>query len=150
MTINIHSRGAYPASELSNFASHSFTFNNVACRSMEGLLQSLKFKDPEQQKNVCQMEGKAAKEYGLSVDWRKTQTLWWQGTAMARHGQAYQSFLDNAFHALYSQNADAKKALMDTGKQHIIHSIGVIDPAETVLTEKEFCDRLLKLRAAFL
>ncbi len=146
MIIDIHSKADYPASALSNFTNHSFVFNAVACRSMEGLLQSLKFQDIATQNAVCQMDGPAAKEKGMTVDWRPFQTLWWQGQPMSRQGDDYQQFLTSVFMALYTQNEDARMALLSTGDAELIHSIGVQDACETVLTEREFCSRLMNVR----
>lgn len=37
---------------------------------------------------VCKMVGYAAKRRGRMKDWRKTQTLYWQGHPIDRHGVA--------------------------------------------------------------
>lgn len=42
--MDIHSKGEYPACDLSNFAEHEFYIDDVKCLSMEGFLQSLKFR----------------------------------------------------------------------------------------------------------
>jgi predicted NAD-dependent protein-ADP-ribosyltransferase YbiA (DUF1768 family) len=145
--IDIFAKAAGPAGALSNFAAHDFIFRGVPCASMEGLLQALKFADCETQKSVCLMTGKAAKAKGLETDWRPTQTLYWQGEAIDRHGTEYQALLDEAFHALFTHNAAARHALLATGKEPLRHSMGVKDPRETILTEDEFCSRLVNLRA---
>ena len=48
-TIDIHSKGDYPANVLSNFYPNEFELDGVRCASMEGFLQSLKFKNPKKQ-----------------------------------------------------------------------------------------------------
>jgi hypothetical protein len=50
-----------------------------------------------------------------------------------------------AYDAL-SQNNDFKKALLATGQEILTHSIGKSDSSDTILTEEEFCSRLMKLR----
>lgn len=40
----------YPPGALSNLAQHQFIFRGVHCGSMEGLLQSVKFKGADMQK----------------------------------------------------------------------------------------------------
>ena len=148
--MDIKSDAPYPLSALSNFAAHDFTFRDVSCASMEGLLQSLKFNDASLQKDICLLTGKAAKEKGLTAqDWRVTQTLWWQGVSIARESDDYQAFLDDAYDALFSQNAAALDALLATGDTTLTHSIGVADQRETVLTEYELCSRLEKIRAEY-
>ena len=54
---------------------------------MEGFLQRLKFKDPEMQKTVCLLVGKAAKFKGKKKKWYRTQTLYWQGKEIARDSE---------------------------------------------------------------
>ena len=39
--MDIGSKAGYPASALSNFASHPFVFDGVECASMEGLVQAV-------------------------------------------------------------------------------------------------------------
>ena len=77
--------------------------------------------------------------------WWKTQVLYWQGREYKRDSDEYQQLLDRAFNALLL-NDGFKKALLATGNSTIKHSIGKRDTTKTVLTEKEFCSRLLKLR----
>lgn len=62
--MDIGSGSGYPSSNLSNFSPHGFVVDGVECASMEGFLQSLKFQDPEMQKHVCTLVGKAAKFKG--------------------------------------------------------------------------------------
>lgn len=143
--MDIGSQCQYPASALSNFAPHAFTIDGVSCASMEGFLQSLKFKNPEMQKAICQLVGMKAKLKGMHKKWWKTQTLYWQGKEFARDSEEYQQLLDRAYHEL-SKNKGFQNALRATGKSSITHSIGKKDPHRTVLTQNEFCSRLLKLR----
>lgn len=49
---------------LSNFTPRRFVFDGVNCNSIEGVLQSFKFKNPEMQKEVCKLVGSAAKFKG--------------------------------------------------------------------------------------
>lgn len=146
--IDIDSRGAYPANEISNFAHHPFVFDGVRCASMEGFLQSLKEKDPRVQKQICKLSGIEAKRRGKKLDaaWKREQTLWWKGKAYDRHGMAYQKLLNRAFKALL-KNGSFRRALRATGTATLTHSVGKTDPRETVLTEHEFCSRLERVRA---
>ena len=72
--MDIGSGNGYPESALSNFAPHSFIMDGIECASMEGFLQSLKFKDEEIQKYVCTLVGKAAKFKGKKKKWYNSQT----------------------------------------------------------------------------
>lgn len=143
--MDIGSGTGYPDSALSNFAPHPFVIDGVQCNSMEGFLQSLKFKDVEMQKYVCTLVGKAAKFKGKHKKWWRTQTLYWQGVEYRRDSDAYQQLLDRAFDAL-SCNESFRRALLATKDSTLTHSMGKKDIAKTVLTEREFCSRLLRLR----
>lgn len=143
--MDIGSGNGYPASALSNFAPHPFVIDGVECASMEGFLQSLKFSNPDMQKEVCKLVGKQAKFKGKNKKWFKTQTLYWQGKEYKRDSKDYQELLNRAFKALATNNS-FMKALLATGNAILTHSIGKSNISETVLTKQEFCSRLMKLR----
>ena len=143
--MDIGSGNGYPAGSLSNFAPHGFTIDGVECASMEGFLQSLKFSNPDMQKEVCKLVGRAAKSKGANKNWQQRQTLYWQGKAMKRDSQDYQDLLDRAYNEL-AKNSSFKKALLATGKATLTHSVGKNKQSETVLTTKEFISRLNRLR----
>ena len=143
--MDIGSGSGFPGATLSNFAPHPFVIDGVECNSMEGFLQSLKFSNPEMQKEVCKLVGKAAKFKGKKKKWWRTQTLHWQGTEIPRDSQEYQDLLDRAFDAL-AQNSGFRAALLATGNSVLTHSIGKTKITETVLTRQEFCSRLTKIR----
>ena len=143
--MDIGSGNGYPASALSNFAPHPFVIDGVECASMEGFLQSLKFSNPDMQKEVCKLVGKQAKFKGKNKKWFKTQTLYWQGKEYKRDSKDYQELLNRAFKAL-ATNSSFMKALLATGNAILTHSIGKSNISETVLTKQEFCSRLMKLR----
>jgi predicted NAD-dependent protein-ADP-ribosyltransferase YbiA (DUF1768 family) len=145
-TIDIGSEEAFPAGELSNFTARSFTFRGIICASMEGLLQSLKSSSIEEQIHICTLVGKDAKRTGRKSRWKENQTLYWQGEAIDRHSDEYQQLIDEAFDALYTQNKDARMALLASGNAVLTHSVGKNDPNQTVLTEYEFCSRLMQIR----
>jgi len=143
--MNIGSGNTYPANALSNFAPHPFEIDGVKCNSMEGFLQSIKFKSIEMQEYVCTLIGITAKRKGAKKNWQETQTLYWKGSEIKRNSQEYQDLLDRAYNELY-KNTKFKAALEASGKATLIHTIGKTDPTKTILTVKEFCSRLTKLR----
>jgi hypothetical protein len=112
---------------------------------MEGFLQALKFKNPEMQRHVATLVGRAAKNRGREKNWKRMQVLWWNNEALDRHGVAYQELLDTAYESL-SKNSSFQKALLATNNSILTHRIGKTKPNETVLTQQEFCNRLMKLR----
>ena len=146
--IDIHSKGEYPANELSNFYAHHFVFDGVACASMEGFLQSLKFKNLKKQKKVCYMVGKEAKLKGQrKFLWKLFGNLYWQGEKIKRNKNEYLPFVLSAYKAMCEQNQNFKNALINTKGKTLKHSIGKSNPQTTVLTEREFIYCLNVLRA---
>lgn len=144
--MDIGSKAGYPASSLSNFAGHRFVIDDVECFSMEGFLQSLKFKEPEMQKEICKLIGRKAKFKGKPKKWYRTQTLYWKGEELKRDSWQYQHLLDRAFQAMYDWSDSFRKALKASGNSTLTHSMGKNKINETVLTNSEFCGRLLELR----
>lgn len=147
--MDIGSGNGYPQANLSNFTPHPFVIDGIQCASMEGFLQSLKFKNPDMQVEVCKMVGLQAKRKGAKKNkyWKQTRTLYWRGTPINRDSIEYQYLLDKAFQAL-AQNEKFRKALLATNNATLTHSVGHNNKKETVLTTQEFCSRLTKLRTA--
>lgn len=143
--MDIGSGTGYPAGALSNFAPHPFVFDGVQCNSMEGFLQGLKFSNPDMQAYVCTLVGKAAKFKGKKKKWWRDQTLYWKGVPIARESEAYEVLIENAYNAMFL-NDGFRRALAATGNATLTHSMGKNKPSETVLTEREFCRNLMRLR----
>lgn len=143
--MDIGSKGGYPNSALSNFAPHPFEIDGEKCAPMEGFLQSLKFSSVEMQEYVCTLVGIKAKNKGRGKNWYRTQTLYWRGKEYKRDSKEYQELLNRAYEALY-KNEGFRKALEATHDAVLTHSIGKKKQNETILTEQEFCSRLMKLR----
>ncbi len=143
--MNIGSGNTYPAGALSNFSPHPFELDGVEISSMEGFLQSLKFKSLEMQIEVCKLVGYAAKKKGRNKNWQQSQTLFWKGKEIKRKTKEYQDLLDRAYEALY-KNTKFRKALTAANGATFTHSIGRSKESETVLTTREFCSRLTRLR----
>jgi len=146
--MDIGSGREYPSNALSNFSPHPFIFDGVECNSFEGLLQSFKFKEPDIQKEVCKLVGRAAKFRGKPKKWFLTQKLYWMGKEYERESEEYQKLLDRAFNAL-SKNDSFRKALLASGNSVLTHEIGKSKESETVLTRREFISRLNKIRERF-
>jgi predicted NAD-dependent protein-ADP-ribosyltransferase YbiA (DUF1768 family) len=144
--MDIGSKNEYPASALSNFASHPFVFDGVECRSFEGWLQSLKFSNKETQQHVCALTGWNAKVFGRGEKWWVTRQLFWQGEVFNRDSDEYQRLLDLAYREMFDQSESFRRALRATGDAVLTHSIGKASPKVTILTSDEFCSRLMRLR----
>lgn len=144
--MDISSKGKYPSNSLSNFSPHPFKLDDVEISSMEGFLQSLKFKSSEMQVEVCKLVGLAAKMKGKNKKWFRTQTLYWRGVEMKRDSDEYQELLDRAYNAMYEQSDSFRRALAASVGCTLTHSMGKNKKNETVLTTQEFCSRLTILR----
>lgn len=143
--MDIGSGKEYPSNALSNFAPHPFVFDGVEVTSMEGLLQSFKFKNFDMQIEVCKLVGLKAKFRGKPKKWYTDQKLYWNGVVYDRSSKEYQELLDRAFDAL-AENTSFQKALLASGKATLTHEIGKSKENETVLTKREFISRLNKIR----
>ena len=143
--VDIWSKGEYPADVLSNLCSNGFRFDGMVCGSMEGFLQSLKQKDKDKQRQICQMKGKNARKM-TSTGWRTDQIVWWKGNPIDRQSVDYYSFVSAAYLAMFQQNERFRTALMSTRGMRLFHTRGVQDPFKTILTEHELCRILTDLR----
>lgn len=144
--IEIYSKGEYPADALSNFAPNAFELDGVKCASMEGFLQSLKFRSIKRQLYVCSLVGKAAKELGSKkILWRLTGRVYWQGKRYGRDGEEFDGLIRRAYAALYRNEAFGN-ALASTCGKELRHSIGKHKKRTTILTEEEFISNLNALR----
>ena len=146
-TIDIYSKGEYPSNVLSNFYPNEFTFDGVICGgSMEGFLQSLKYKSIKKQQKICLLSGKEAKKKGkYKFLWKLTGNIHWQGKKIKRQSKDYKDLILNAYIAL-SKNDEFIKALKATENKALIHSLGNTEERKTILTEKEFIDCLNYIR----
>ena len=135
------------ATRLSNFTQRTFIFEDVACASIEGILQALKEPNEAEQVRICASFGKAAKQSGDErSDWKKSQMLWWKGRRYCRNGRAYQQLITHIYDVAYAQDPSFKEDLLATGMEDICHSIGNPDQRDTVLTEVELLYQLNRLR----
>jgi hypothetical protein len=98
------------------------------------------------QQHVFTLVGRAAKFKGMAKNWQRNGVLYWQGEPINRFSEEYQLLLDEAFRALFTQNASARAALLASGDAVLQHSIGKAKEKDTVLTRGEFCSRLTRIR----
>lgn len=150
MVVDIYSKGKYPSDALSNFAEHHFVLDEVACASMEGFLQSLKYRSPVKQAKICALAGKNAKKAGEQKHlWKLSKTVWWQGKAYDLFSDDLQRLIDRAYDELYRQCPQFRQALLDTEGSVLVHSMGKKNMKETILTEYQFVRRLDHLRGLY-
>lgn len=146
--MDIGSNNSFPNGTLSNFTENHFIFDGVECHSMEGLLQAFKFENENAQQITCRLSGIKAKRKGQKRNkhWKSGQRLWWKGVTYPRKSKEYQELLDRSYTALYEQSDKFRRALAASGEAVFTHSIGSHNQKDTVLTTKEFCGRLQKLK----
>ncbi|MBQ2621972.1 MAG: hypothetical protein IJF84_11590 [Thermoguttaceae bacterium] len=151
-TIDIIAKGVYPANVLSNYhrVEPPFTVDGVVCYSMEGFLQALKQSDVELQTKLCSLSGASARHVGNHSkgcnEWKKTQTLWWQGKEIKRESEEYMALVMRAYKCKFDASQEFRDALKASLDYTLTHSVGHDDPTQTVLTEKEFINCLESLR----
>jgi len=146
--LDIWSFSTYPSHVLSNLCSNKFFFEGVCCNSMEGFLQSLKCKDPNRQRQICEMKGRNAKMKSTTT-WQADQIVWWKGVAINRQSKDYLDLISRAYKEMFEQNERFRTALMLTRGMKLYHSRGEQDSYKTILTEAEFCSILTEIRDAY-
>lgn len=145
--LDIKWKGSYPANALSNYYAHEFCLDGIACASMEGFLQALKYRDPKQQIKICRLTDEAAKDAGKhKTFWKFTGILYWQGKRYRRSGKNFYELRRRAYRALF-QNKDFAEALRNSKGMRLKHSYGAHKKRETILTEEEFLSYLEELRS---
>ena len=75
-TPDIRSNGLYPSNVLSNTCSNGFRFDGIVCGSMEGFLQSLKRKELDKQRQICNMRGGNARKMSVT-SWQTDRKQVW-------------------------------------------------------------------------
>ena len=115
---------------------------------MEDFLQSLKYEDPNRQRQICSMKGRNAKRQSTTT-WQTDQVVWWRGRALDRQGTEYQDLLRRVYQAMFDQNERFRAALMASRGRRLYHSQGNNDSYRTILTEQEFCTILTEIREAY-
>ena len=89
--------------------------------------------------------GRQAKFKGKKKRWWPTQPLYWRGVPIHRSSEAYQNLITRAYNAL-AQNDGFKRALLATRNATLTHFMGKNKESESVLTEREFCGQLHRVR----
>lgn len=143
--IDIKSNGSGLVGRLSNYTERRFVFDGIQCGSIEGVLQSFKCPDVKQQAEICALSSGRAKHAGSELDWKSNQLLYWQGQTFPRQSEEYQELLDRLYLAVYEQDEGFRKDLAAIRGKEIDHRMGLSNPAETVLTRREFLLRLQRL-----
>ena len=133
---------------LSNLYPMEFVFRGKKVRSIEGVLQGIKYKDKKTQNLVLNYAGIDAyhTRSANTLDfWGDRGVLYWQGKPMKRESEEYQLFLDELYLSAV-KNPLYKRILIASGDKYLLHHIGNEDPSKTVLSRFEYEQRLNSLR----
>ena len=144
-TIDINSRASGPAGRLSNYTERCFVLDGIQCRSIEGVLQSLKTADLVEQQRICLLSGGWATKAGREHDWKAGQRLFWRGVPYERLSKEYEWLLTHIFDAVFDQDPGFRADLEAMKGKKIDHRMGTSNPSETVLTRLEFLRQLKRL-----
>ena len=147
-TLDIRSNGLYPSNVLSNLCSNGFRLDGMVCGSMEGFLQSLKRKELDKQRQICNMKGGNARKMSVT-SWQTDQIVWWKGQAIDRQSVEYQRLIRRAYQAMFEQSERFRAALMQTRGITLVHTSGEPSSYKTILTPSEFCGILMDLRNSY-
>lgn len=134
---------------LSNLQPYEFNLDGYILASMEGFIQSLKFKDPSEAARIRSLYGIKAWKDGQegTNEWQRTQTVWWNGKPYNRQSNGYQDLITRAYDAL-AINPHFRSNLAKTEDGELRHSIGKNDTQWTLLTKSEFMYQLYRLRSS--
>lgn len=147
---DIHPEGRHPEDILSRLCNNDFCYDKVQCGCMEAFLQSLRYRDEEIQRKVCVM---SASELGYQLewypapDWRHSQTLWWKGKPIKRDSREYRTLIYRAHSEMFRWSYRFRSVLMQTLDKKLVCNSGDDDPRTCLLTDKEYCTILTRLRA---
>ena len=147
--INIVSYADGPEQLLSNFAHTPFELDGIRFESMEGLLQGLKVEDPEKQLRIFGKYGRQAKNAGTKARtqriWEEG-TVWWQGKPIAFPSADHLGLIERGLRPKFSQNEEARAALVATGDRRLTHDTGKPESPRTSLPAARFLSFLENIR----
>lgn len=134
---------------LSNLYPYEFVFKGKKVKSIEGVLQGIKFRAVKEQNLVLNYFGVDAKNirFCATNNWQDKGIVYWQGKPFKRDSVEFDDFIDELYVSAI-QNPLYRNAIKKT-KKYILHSIGEEDKAKTILTRFEF-ERILNALKDFL
>ena len=138
------------AHKLSNLCGYEFVLDGIRCGSIEGFLQSLKFRDDADAHSVRRLNGTKCFFAGQKGNgWKVGQVLWWNGVGYQRSSKEYAMLLERAYNACFDQNEVFSDALFMSRHYELRHDFGKTDMMDSVLTRTEYLYNLYRLRSRF-
>lgn len=115
-------QGIAPAfAPISNLAHTPFEFEGQRYASIEGFWQGLERAEPAARRAMAKLWGSEAKQVGGSVD--QPPAFDWQGVTVAAGSPEHWALMRGACEAKFSQNGDARTALLATGERWLTHKV---------------------------
>lgn len=135
--INIDFRSNNPIEKaLSNLYKSPFVYEDRLHNSLEGFIQSLKFKNEDEQERVARLHGFDAKKAGHVI--YDKNCLYFKKHVINRMDFTYHFLLEEVYLECFKQNETKLVALYALANCNVRHSIGKQTPSQTILTEGEF------------
>jgi predicted NAD-dependent protein-ADP-ribosyltransferase YbiA (DUF1768 family) len=120
--INVTSRAPDPQIRLlSNLAHTPFALDGLEYASVEAFWQGLKFPDAERRRRIAPLHGREARRVGTAAE--PSDTIEY-GDQVVRVGTAdHWRLMSRACWAKFSQHAEARNALLNTGDRPLVHRV---------------------------
>lgn len=131
---------------------HDFIFHGIKIKSVEGFLQSLKYKDNYIKSHLINCYGNEIRfleTQNLDKDSYYSGDLYFEGKTIDRYDIKYQELLNELYLSLCYSSV-FEKSLINTGNRELLYSSGIEDPTRTLLTSRELVDRLKIIRDALI
>jgi predicted NAD-dependent protein-ADP-ribosyltransferase YbiA (DUF1768 family) len=104
---------------ISNLAHAPFDLDDRRYASVEGFWQSLKFLEPKDRARIARLCGAEAREAGKPAG--QPDSFDYEGTRIASGSPEHWQLMRRACSAKFTQNAEAKAALLATGERWLTH-----------------------------
>ena len=120
--INVTSRHPDPQVQLiGNLAATAFDLDSRHYASVEGFWQALKFKARADRERVAALSGHEAKRAGSEMTY--SETIEYDGQSVAVGTWAHWQLMRRANEAKFTQNWEARSALLATGDRPLVHRV---------------------------
>lgn len=149
LTINMFRDSPWPGNILSNFAQTPFIIDGVTCSCSEAFIQSLKSPNPEEQIELCSLQGKEAWERGSKVTDRifSAGCVWWLDNKLTLHSIEHFRLVKRGLIAKFTQSKIAHDALIGSENATLIHEFGKPKGSRESLPIEVFCEIITEIRS---
>jgi predicted NAD-dependent protein-ADP-ribosyltransferase YbiA (DUF1768 family) len=120
--INVSSRSVDPMAQLlSNFAPTPFDLDGRRYQSVESFWQGLKFDDAAERRRIASLDGAAARRAGEQKGYGSS--IVYESHTITVGTWTHWELMERACWAKFTQNEDAKEALLATGSRPLTHQM---------------------------